>query len=337
MTAASLASTSKDLPRAEVGISQLPEVPVIQTLTISLAAVSIPFIASQLSAKIAAHAWLHRAIWLLAFIVNCFTVSIPGRFDTQLKDGKVEIPWRTLFEPAEWAFAIWGAIYLGEFALTAYAAFVAQPSAAFKESAVYWLSGSLFQSLWCFSFRPSFKRILFFPACFLAASSASFLLAFRAFHKQYLAHVAIAQKDTLSLLPLLLSVIPLALHATWLAGATLLNINGWAAVTQIAKPVQISISFASAFITAAVGIGLSVYSLNPFFAWTSAWALTALSEKSSLTQLKTFSEDVQKGISATEIALARIAQVVGIIVSLISAVMIVRPELINQLNLSAFL
>eukprot|EP01040_Poterioochromonas_malhamensis_P009336 gene9336-10138_t len=310
--------------------SSLPDIPVVRVLVISLIAISIPFLTKNLSVKVSEHEWLYRAVWAVAFLVNCITVSIPGRFDTQLKDGKVEIPWRTLFEPSEWAFAIWGAIYLGELALTSYAAVIGQPSTALKDSSIYWLAGNLFQSLWCLSFRPAFKKILFFPAFFLASGSISLLLTFHSLHQHY-HHLLAAKAPFVSdILPILLSCVPLALHATWLAGATLLNVNGWASVSQQPKPVQVGISFASAFIAAIVGITLSVVSRNPFFAWTSAWALTALGERSAKAQNKSFSDDVQQGLSTTELALARIAKIVGVVVSIISATKIVRPDVASH-------
>ena len=54
--------------------------------------------------------YLFRIIWVAAYLSNLVTVSIPGRFDGQVSSssGKVEFPWKTVFAPAGWAFAIWG-------------------------------------------------------------------------------------------------------------------------------------------------------------------------------------------------------------------------------------
>jgi hypothetical protein len=52
-----------------------------------------------------------------AFALNVAVVSWPGRYDGDVKvsaDGSAQFEWDSLFTPAPYAFAIWGAIYLGE-------------------------------------------------------------------------------------------------------------------------------------------------------------------------------------------------------------------------------
>ena len=51
---------------------------------------------------------------VVGFLINIVSVSIPGRFDSDVDPTNMTFPWPTLFAPAGFAFAIWGVIYLGE-------------------------------------------------------------------------------------------------------------------------------------------------------------------------------------------------------------------------------
>ena len=54
---------------------------------------------------------------VLGFVINILSVSIPGRFDSDVEPGDtLRFPWPTLLNPAGFAFAIWGLIYFGEIA-----------------------------------------------------------------------------------------------------------------------------------------------------------------------------------------------------------------------------
>ena len=244
-----------------------------------IAATSIPWLLmnDQVSKHLQSRSWLYRLLWALAFGLNLFTVSLPGRFDGQTKDSKVDIPWTTLFEPAPWAFAIWAAIYLGELLLTAYVALVGKPSAAFKEAVPYWAAGNMFQSMWCFCFRPQFKTVLWLPMMFLGLSAISF-----AGSHQILTNSIESISTGFFALDKLLLVLcrsPIALHTGWLAAATLLNLNGWASVSKASAAIQIMLAFASVFIGTSIGAVLSIRTKDFLIAGTVAWAITAVAYK----------------------------------------------------------
>lgn len=88
--------------------------------------------------------------------------------------------WKTVFQPAGWAFAIWGVIYLGETIDTMYVAAVGRPADAIKAALPYWVAGNLFQSLWCFAFRERFRNRLYLPAMLLLLAGSSMAAAQRA-------------------------------------------------------------------------------------------------------------------------------------------------------------
>ena len=53
---------------------------------------------------------------IAGFLINLGSVSLPGRFDSDVNPESMVFPWPTLVSPAGFAFAIWGVIYLGELA-----------------------------------------------------------------------------------------------------------------------------------------------------------------------------------------------------------------------------
>lgn len=137
--------------------------------------------------------WAYKLIWVAAFACNLYTVGLPGRFDGQAaqasqaakaggktSNSKEFNAWKTVFQPAGWAFAIWGIIYLGETIGTLYVAAVGRPAEALKTALPYWVAGNLFQSLWCFAFRERFRRRLYLPASLLFLAGCSFAAAQRA-------------------------------------------------------------------------------------------------------------------------------------------------------------
>lgn len=167
-----------------------------------------------------------RALWASAFLLNLFTVSLPGRFDGQavelqkqkdaattpeeIKNIESGMPWVTLFEPAPWAFAIWGVIYSSELLLTAFVTLFGHLQVAMVEKATpYWLAGNLFQSLWCFCFRPKFRNALWLPMIFLALASGSFFAA----HREMTMLITTPRAPFMGKIGLLLCRFPLALHA----------------------------------------------------------------------------------------------------------------------------
>ena len=274
----------------------------LKVLLTTIAIATIPSIALYCQKNLLMTPWLYRALWVGAFLINVVTVSIPGRFDGQTDSaGKVIFPWRTLFEPSGWAFAIWGVIYSAELLVSAYVGAIGTPVSALQRTVPYWLAGNLFQSLWCYCFRPQFKRYLWLPTSCLALAALSLGLGHNALT------VAIDSVHDGSRLPLLLIRFPFALHTGWLAAATLLNLNGWSVLSDQSLPVQISIAYMSAYIGAAVGVALSIRSGDPFLGLTVAWALLAVSVRTNqkISEKPLLADaDTQRSLSMTERALS---------------------------------
>ena len=183
---------------------------------------STPWAASVLSR----HRWGPRVLWVAAFLLNLVTVSQPGRFDgnaaaastASTKGGKPAralktdipkyqggIPWTPVFAPAGWAFAIWGAIYLGEMLVTAYVAVLdlPEPMRAFKPPlrpealTLWWAAGNALQSLWCLAFRPQFSNHLYVPAALLGGAAACILMAHNVLTRWIVAESSLLGKGAL--------------------------------------------------------------------------------------------------------------------------------------------
>jgi hypothetical protein len=214
--------------------------------------------------------------WAAAFLVNCVAVSLPGRFDNSNVSPEGG-PWKSLFAPAPWAFAIWGAIYLGEALLSACVLYgndnpIIRDTLA--KAVPWWIAGNLYQSIWCFSFRPKFSNHLWMPAMMLAGGAISMLGAVKTVSVDLVK--CLASSGNVKAPFLALFRIPLSLHAGWLCAATLLNLNGWLTYTGAPIPTQISLVFASVYVATILGSVLSSAFKDPFLAFTVAWAVAGL-------------------------------------------------------------
>jgi len=271
--------------------------------------VAIPLILQKFSENINNGNSIYRFVWAIAFIVNCICVSIPGRFDGQMVDGKISVVWRSAFAPSGWAFAIWGIIYIAELLATSYIsispsswnfgatseklvkvksssflgfieekiATIATPldiTDSFKKASLYWLVGNFYQCLWCYAFRPKFKSFLWIPASLLAAGAFSLFGAHRELSQSLSSANTLTSKIVLALIRF-----PISLHAAWLTAASLLNLNGWAAVSNVSPSDQLAIANASAFTAGLFGAVYTLYTKDPFVGLTFAWALSALADK----------------------------------------------------------
>jgi hypothetical protein len=254
--------------------------PTVLVPTISIAMTLIPTALILSNQQIQKSPWLARFLWVAAFLINVITVSIPGRFDgsqVDSKNGKATYPWETLFAPAGYAFAIWAVIYIGELLVTLHTAAFGNPVSPLRRAAPFFVAGNLFQSLWCGAFRPVLRNYLWLPSLLLACAAFSMFnahieltLAMREFGESWTGQV-IWPKLGLALLRF-----PIALHTGWLCAATLLNVNGWAAVSHISTGRQIALAFGSSYGAALLGAWLSYASEDPFLALTVAWAMRAL-------------------------------------------------------------
>eukprot|EP01041_Mallomonas_annulata_P012429 gene12429-26142_t len=263
---------------------------------------AVPAIAYGLHDIIAKGNSLYRILWVVAFAINVISVSIPGRFDGEQVDNKVAIPWETVFAPAGYAFAIWGAIYIGEFLLTIYMGISGQPMKVFRPAVTWWLMGNLFQSLWCASFRPQFKSVLWLPTLLLALGALSFFML----QRQITSAIVLPRDATAwSQIGLWLMRAPISLHTGWLTAAALLNLNGYAAVSNISMGKQVALALASAYVAAAAGGILSVWTQDPLLALTVAWALTAVAYQTKHKSTLNLHADTKEALALTESWLAK--------------------------------
>lgn len=168
-----------------------------------------------------------RVAWVAGFLLNLVTVSLPGRFDGisadeaqrkkrdaastgEMKQIEVTMPWITLFEPAPWAFAIWGVIYLSELLLTGYiAAFGSSERLVLSTATAYWVAGNAYQSIWCLCFRPQFRSSLWLPMIYLALGSFSFFQVHNSISELLFSDLSFVQKIVMYLIRF-----PISLHAS---------------------------------------------------------------------------------------------------------------------------
>ncbi|GKY96961.1 hypothetical protein MPSEU_000655100 [Mayamaea pseudoterrestris] len=228
---------------------------------------------------------------IISFVINCTTVSIPGRLDgadeasmrhgnanpsyadalkndikdavTGLHSPYVKARDRSLITPSPWAFSIWGPIYLGE---TIFCVAQCIPSLAGATPIILphitapFAAMNLFQSLWCASFRPeSFDgkswTTFLSPAMLAGATySMSQVNAFAAGH---------------------LLMVPLTMHFGWLTAATLVNLNSAVAAVCDNDNLVALAGHASVILASALGVAVTLTHGTPAYGATLAWALAA--------------------------------------------------------------
>ena len=189
-----------------------------------------------------------------AYALSVASVSAPGRVDDEMaaqarRRARAADPaagtgiprdhWsRGRFAPAGWAFAIWGAIFLGEavFAATCAAPLLGRPPPDDASAAVYaavapwWALACGLQSLWCAAFRPAFRA----PRRFWISAALLFAEA-GALGGAYIACRAFAAEDAMPLGAYWRCHFPLAMHFGWIAAAALVNANSFARVAGDAR------------------------------------------------------------------------------------------------------
>jgi hypothetical protein len=104
-------------------------------------------------------------------------------------------------------------------------------------------------------------------------------------------------------LGLILLRIPLSMHATWLAAATLLNFNSYIAVSRNKKSFQIAVAHGSIYVATLFGIYFSLLMSDATLSWTMAWALQAVAHR-TFEKVKApgniVGADVQESLAITE-------------------------------------
>jgi hypothetical protein len=236
---------------------------------------------------------LLQGLNVAAFALNCFAVSVPGRIDGQedqsmragnLNPNKPELEallpreyaetyspsrGRTLVSPSGWAFAIWGPIYLGETVLLA-AQFFSQSGllAVLPEMTAPFVAANVFQSLWCASFRPSFKG--------WASYVSPLMLAGTAYSLSQVHATTLLCKGGVA--PFFLW--PLTLHFGWTCAATLVNLSGSVAMEPSnSNRLVTAVGHASAILATVLGVCVTINPLpSPLYGITLAWALAACAD-----------------------------------------------------------
>lgn len=292
---AGLANKAVDTSKQEESLKVQEQV--VITIAISLAALFVPFLSYLLKRSVSNNGIMTRLLWNIAFAINVYTVSIPGRFDGQTsgvvdkKTGKTTVSndfkaWETVFAPAGYAFAIWGVIYLGEFLLSSYTLLIGKPIDVIKNALPYWIAGNLFQSLWCFAFRPKFINKLYIPASLLLAAASSLFLCHNTLTNS-IKDIIISEGKTiytksrtnallLHKIGLCFFRFPIALHAGWLLAASCLNFNAWVTVSKFDFIKQIQIALTSSYLATLIYSIITIISGDPFISLTGAWAIGAI-------------------------------------------------------------
>jgi hypothetical protein len=253
------------------------------------------------------HIGLLQAANVTAYMINCASVSVPGRIDGQAQDameGKasegdqtyqsVYSPkqGRSLIAPAGWAFAIWGPIYLGEaiFCTSLLLRSCDALTVALPAITAPFVAANLVQSLWCASFRPSYMSInstwrKYVSVAMLGGTAYSLSLV----------HTAAAASSWYFL--------PLTLHYGWTTAATLVNLNGSLAMSDCSDRILIAVGHASALLATTLGVAVTLLQHSPPYGLTIAWALAACADgmkKRRLTQGK-HSSDIDRGMKVQQI------------------------------------
>lgn len=202
-----------------------------------------------------------RSASALAFLLNVYFVSLPGRFDG---DPETALRMPTLLAPAPWAFVIWAVIYMGELLGIVWICTCARgvETEPIAKSAAAWCAANVAQSLWCCAFRPWAKDALWLSAALLGTTAACLFPA-----QASVKHVQ-GQGAYWAV------VLPRSLHLGWTTAATLVNLNSYVSAT-FGPIVAMICAIGSVVIALFVGI---VYCSCGLSSATGAvaWALCAL-------------------------------------------------------------
>ena len=271
---------------------------------------SLPTITSICAASGVSSLGLLQAANVVAFALNCAAVSVPGRVDGQaqneMQGGKTNASdatyktiyspnqGRSLIAPAGWAFAIWGPIYLGEavFCTT----LLLQSSTAVVSSLPAitgpFIAANLFQCLWCASFRPSYMNT----------------------HSSWEKYVSVAMLGgtaySLSLLHAADAAafswyfVPLTMHFGWTTAASLVNLNGSVAMSNVSDKVVIAVGHTSTILATILGVSVTFAQALPVYGLTVAWALAACADGMKQRQLvenPAISTEIVKGMRVQQI------------------------------------
>ena len=207
-------------------------------------------------------------------------------------------PWQSMFEPCGWAFAIWAPIYLLELLVARFtiglSGVSALPPSVLLRVLPWWVTGHWLQALWCLVFRPAYKYALWLPAVCLLLAAATLLVAYIVLLKEQAVLSAVVALPLHHYLSLLVLRAALSMHGTWLLASALMVLNSWISTVSFSAAVssdadkcsrakrdalQLAVAMASALLLASVALGMSVWTRDPGFVATAAWALHALASR----------------------------------------------------------
>mmetsp|Transcript_16174 Transcript_16174/g.33068 ORF Transcript_16174/g.33068 Transcript_16174/m.33068 type:complete len:254 (+) Transcript_16174:3-764(+) len=225
----------------------------------------------------------------------------------------MSFPWDTLFVhtriPAGWTFAIWGIIFIGEFAgVVAPLIGVGdgvKPDGFEVARARGWVAANVAQCLWCAAFRPWCLGLLWLPSILLATTALCLVAS------------EVSGRGESSTAPLTLVSVPRGLHLGLVTAACLVNINafvGTPAAGSLSSP-DSALSIAKVSIAAAQILG-AIYGLVlglPAASFAVAWGVLGVA-----TGMPTSDAAAAVGILALE-RISSAAKYAGIIVAAISA------------------
>ena len=252
---------------------------------------------------------LLQAANVLAYALNCAAVSVPGRVDGQAQDamqGKTNSndqtydaiyspnQGRSLIAPAGWAFAIWGPIYLGEAAFCT--SLLLQSSTAvistLPEITAPFVAANIFQSLWCASFRPSYMS----PTSGWEKYVSVAMLGGTAYSLSLLHATGAASLGWY--------FVPITMHFGWTTAATLVNLNGSVAMSQVSDKMVIAVGHTSTILATILGVSISVAQSLPAYGLTVAWALAACADgmkKRQVVPNPDISSDIVRGMKVQQL------------------------------------
>ena len=247
-------------------------------------------------------------------------MRIDSRADTE-EDGKVKYAnsrtFKPVLQPAGWAFAIWGAVYLAEFLFLLLLLLNASHQTTSVPSALAapWCIAHAAQALWCFAFVPSLERHhLYLSAALLGAVAASLsdvhihMLAawdaaignppalapgepsvLRWLLGNAPAASAKALATTLEAVTVAVGYFAVTAHYAWVTAATLVNVNSYLG-TSVFRSQNTMVVLAALSALAALGLGAAhaVVCNSMLYLLVVAWTLTALTDTAPFTKLGCF-------------------------------------------------
>jgi len=252
---------------------------------------------------------------ILAFGVNVISVSIPGRLDDaeqivmseEAKKGDVdnssvdseegdtilvvskrvvESRTRQLINPAGWAFAIWGPIYLGEMAFVSIGQWISPTvQNLLPQITTPFIAANLFQSLWCASFRPKYHRVSQWWQKYVSVAMLS-ATSYQLSQVHSIVQISSQEGSSSSSLAWF---IPLTMHFGWTSVASILNLNGSLSLDCLPSSsdkdnhnkkdkIIIAVGHMSAVVASALGVGITLMTKSPVYGATLAWAFAACAD-----------------------------------------------------------